>query len=86
MIDNGILGIREAIVKGNFSEEAWTYIQKLFPEAKQNGSRLTYDMRTTCLAFEPCHDLGLSVALNATTTNLEYSKQSFRIENVIVST
>lgn len=84
--DNGILGIGEAIVKGNFSEEAWVYIRKLFPEAKQNGSRLTYDMGTTCLSFESCLDLDLTVELSATTTNLEYSKKSFKIENVKVST
>jgi hypothetical protein len=32
-VDNGIEGIREATVEGNFSEEAWTYVQMLFPDA-----------------------------------------------------
>lgn len=83
--DNGIEGIKEATVKSNFSKEAWTYIQKLFPEAKQNGSRLTYDMGTTYLSFESCEVLGLNVELKAVTANSNYKGKSFEIENVKVA-
>ena len=83
--DNGIEGIKEATVKSNFSEEAWTYIRKLFPEAQQNGSRLTYDMGTTYLSFESCDGLGLNVELKAVTANSKYHGKSFTIENVKVT-
>lgn len=83
--DNGIEGIKEAIVKSNFSKEALTYIKKLFPEAEQNGSRLTYDMGTTYLSFELGDELGLKVELKAETAKSIYKGKSFEIENVKVT-
>ena len=83
--DNGIEGIREAIVKGNFSEEAWVYIRKLFPDAKLEGTRLTYDMGTTCLSFESLKNQGFNVELKAVTINKKYLGKSFEIENLKVT-
>src|SRR5690554_1142616 len=83
--DNGIEGIREAIVKGSFSEEAWVYIRRLFPDAKLIGTLLTYDMGTTCLSFESWGKSGLSVELKAATINKEYLGKSFEVENLKVT-
>ncbi|NLM21982.1 MAG: hypothetical protein GX207_09600 [Peptococcaceae bacterium] len=83
-IDNGIEGVKEAIVKENFSEEAWAYIQKLFPDVKLTGTSLTYDMGTTRLSFELCEEPGLSVELNVETANKKYLGNSFEVENLKV--
>lgn len=82
---NGIEGIKEAVVKGNFSEDAWVYIRKLFPSAEQKGCRLTYDMGTTFLSFELCVKSGLNVELEAVTTNEKHLGESFDVENLKVS-
>lgn len=79
---NGIEGIKEAIVRGNFSEEAWGYIQKLFPNAEEKGTCLRYDMGTTCLSFEAWGKPGLSVELKAVTANEKYLGKGFEIENL----
>jgi len=83
-IDNGIEGVKEATVKGNFSEEAWAYIQRLFPKAELTGTCLTYDMGTTRLSFESGEKPGLRVELKAETTDKKYSGNSFEIENLKV--
>ncbi|MCG1012289.1 hypothetical protein JT739_06715 [Tepidanaerobacter sp. GT38] len=83
--DNGIDGISEAIVKGNFSEEAWAYIQKLFSNAQFKGNCLTYDMGTTRLAFQFCDQAELSVELKAVTSNKEIRGKSFEVENVKIT-
>jgi len=82
---NGIEGVKEAIVKGSFSEEAWVYIRKLFPNAKANGSRRTYDMGTTLLSFESSEELGLNVELKVVTANEIYLGKSFDVENLKIS-
>ncbi|HHX25016.1 MAG: hypothetical protein ACOX2A_05035 [Tepidanaerobacteraceae bacterium] len=82
--DNGIEGIREATVKGNFSEEAWAYIQKLFPKAKIKGNCLTYDMGATSLYFQLCDTPRLSVELKAIISNKEIQGKSFEVENLRV--
>ena len=82
---NGIEGIKEATVKGSFSEEAWVYIQKLFPDAELKGTCLTYDMGTTCLSFELCEKTGLNVELNAVTVNKKYLGKSFEVKNLKVT-
>jgi len=82
--DNGIEGIREATVKGNFSEEAWAYIQKLFPEAQLKENCLTYDMGTTRLSFKSCDKQGLNVEVKAITSNKDYLGKSFEVENLKV--
>ena len=84
--DNGIEGIKEAIVRGNFSEEAWGYIRKLFPDAEQHGNCLKYDMGTTCLSFESWEKPGLNVELKAETTNKKYLGKSFTVENLRITT
>ena len=83
--DNGIEGISEAIVKGNFSEEAWAYIRKLFSEAQFKGNSLTYDMGTTRLTFHSCDEAGLSVELKAATSNTKFQGKSFEVENIKVT-
>mgnify|MGYP000899912613 FL=1 len=83
--DNGIDGISEAIVKGNFSEEAWAYIQKLFSNAQFKGNCLTYDMGTTRLAFQFRDQAELSVELKAVTSNKEIRGKSFEVENVKIT-
>lgn len=83
--DHGIEGIKEAIVKGNLSEEAWAYIRKLFPDAKLEGTRLSYDMGTTSLSFEKCEKPGLNVELHAVTANKKDLEKSFEIENLKVT-
>ena len=81
----GIEGIKAATVKGNFSEEAWVYIQKLFPDVELKGTSLTYDMGTTCLSFELSEKTGLNVELNAVTVNKKYLGKSFEVENLKVT-
>jgi hypothetical protein len=81
----GIEGIKAATVKGNFSEEAWIYIQKLFPDVELKGTSLTYDMGTTCLSFELSEKTGLNVELNAVTVNKKYLGKSFEVENLKVT-
>ena len=83
--DNGIEGIKEAVVRGNFSKEAWVYIHKLFPDAKLKETRLTYDMGTTGLSFEICENPGLNVELYAVTANKKNLGKSFEVENLKVT-
>lgn len=84
--DNGIFGIEEAIIKNNFSEEAISYVKNLFPDLKQQGSHLLYDMGSTRLSFESWREtLPLSIELRAVTTNPTYANKDFQIENVKVT-
>lgn len=82
--DYGIEGINKATVRGNFSEEAWVYLRKLFPQAELKGSCLTYDMGTTSLSFVSWEKPGLNVELNAVTTNEKDLGKSFMVENLQV--
>ena len=81
---NGIEGIKKATVRGDFSEEAWAYIRKLFPDAGFDGACLAYEMGTTCLSFAASEKPGLSVELAAVTANKEYLGKSFAVENIII--
>jgi hypothetical protein len=81
---NGIEGIKEATAKGNFSEEAWEYVKKIFPNAEFKGSCLTYDMGSTRLSFKQCDKEGLNVELHAVTFDEKYRGKSFEIENLKV--
>ena len=82
---NGIEGIKEAIVRGNFSGEAWEYIRKLFPGADQLGNRLTFNMGTTYLSYEACEEPALRVELKAVTENNKNQCSSFAIENLKIT-
>jgi len=84
--DHGIVGIKEAIIANNFSEEALNYLKKLFPDSKQQGSYLVYDMGFTRLFFESWRETTpLSIELRAATTNQTYANKDFQIENVKVT-
>jgi hypothetical protein len=83
---NGITGIREAVVRCQFSEEAWKYIRAIFPNLSGNERMATHDMGETKLHFVQSDDVGLRVELLATTTSEDLANRSFEIENVRVTT
>ncbi|SFJ92999.1 VOC family protein [Thermoflavimicrobium dichotomicum] len=82
--DNGITGIRTATVRSDFSQDAWEYLHKLFPEALKMDSKLTLDMGTTQLVFENRKGVSLTVELQAVSV-LPRKHQSFQVENVLVT-
>jgi hypothetical protein len=81
---NGITGIREAIVRCRFSGEAWDYIRALFPSLSGDERMATYDMGHTKLHFLQTDHVDLRVELQAATTNEDLATGSFEIENVRV--
>lgn len=83
--ENGITGIREAIVRCPFSKEAWEYIRAIFPNLTGDEQMATYDMQETKLHFASSDDGGLKVDLIATTTNKAFVNKSFVVENVRVT-
>jgi hypothetical protein len=82
--ENGITGIKEAIVRCPFSEEAWNYIRALFPSLSGDAPMATYDMGETKLHFVQSDEVGLKVELLAASTNENIPNGSFEIENVRV--
>jgi hypothetical protein len=82
---NGITGIKEAVVRCQFSEEAWKYIRAIFPTLSGDERMATYDMGKTKLHFVQSDEVGLKVELLATTTNEDLVNGSFEIENVRVT-
>jgi hypothetical protein len=82
---NGITGIKEAIVRCQFSEEAWKYIKAIFPTLSGDEQMATYDMGETKLHFVQSDEAGLKVDLLAATTNEDLMNRSFEIENVQVT-
>lgn len=81
--ENGITGIKEAVVRCQFTEEAWKHVRAIFPNLSGDERMATYDMGETKLHFVQSDEVGLKVELLAATTTENLA--ILKIENVRVT-
>lgn len=78
----GITSIYEAVVKKNFSNEEWVFIQKIFPQIIEEQGQRTLQMGDTNLKFVPTQDNQLKVDLHLNADRKEHKNRKIEIENV----
>lgn len=82
--DVGITSIYEAVVKKDFTNEEWTFIQKVFPQLIEEEGRRTVSMGDTNLHFVSTQDNLLKVDLHLKAEREEHKNKQIEIENVLL--
>ena len=81
--EHGIEGIRTAVVRDAFTDAAWSFWKRVFPQAVSTVNRIALDLAEgTSLVVERNQSSGIEVELHATTRREELVGQRCRLENV----
>lgn len=80
--DVGITSIYKAVIKKNFSNEEWSFIQKIFPQLIEEQGKRILNMGDTNLNFESTQENLLKVDLHLKAEREEHKNRRIEIENV----